>query len=83
MPAKRVPALAVANADQRQLKRQLRDALQLSLRNPHPKSRELADLGIEQWAKNLPAEDAAELVDLKAGKPVRWIPDKGWVEIRE
>jgi hypothetical protein len=31
----------------------------------------------------LPEEDTEALVDSSAGKPVRWIPGKGWVEGRK
>jgi hypothetical protein len=37
----------------------------------------------EIWASGLPDEDVTELVDVRAGKPVRWVPGEGWVEAAE
>jgi hypothetical protein len=31
----------------------------------------------------LPEEDAQDLVDSRAGHPIRWVPGKGWVEGRK
>jgi len=36
-----------------------------------------------EWAKSLPAEDAEGLVDVSKGKPVRWTPGEGWIEVVE
>ena len=33
-------------------------------------------------ASSLPEEDAAVLVDLKAGTEVRWVPGEGWTRVR-
>jgi hypothetical protein len=55
------------------------DGLLHSLKNPHPEAAELADIGLAAWAASLPAEDEG-LVDVTAGKPVRWIEERGWVE---
>ena len=73
----------VIEAVQRELKRRRREGLNRSLRRPHPESRELAEMGMGHWGKSLPREDPAELLDLKAGKAVRWAPDKGWIELDE
>lgn len=54
-----------------------------SLQSPHPDSEQLAEVGFDEWARSLPAEDASDLVDLKAGTPVRWVPGEGWVAARE
>src|SRR5580658_2665922 len=70
----------VAEAIRRELDRRRRGELRLSLRNPHPESADLAELGFEEWARGLPDEDTEALVDNSAGKPVRWLPGKGWVE---
>ena len=51
--------------------------------NPHPESAELAEQGLEEWARDLPAEDSAALVDSNAARPIRWVPGEGWVEGRE
>jgi hypothetical protein len=71
----------ILEAVRRELQRRRRRELQRSLASPHPEGAELADMGVSQWAERLPAEDIAELVDLKAGKSVRWIEGQGWVEV--
>jgi hypothetical protein len=70
----------VLEAVKRELTRRRREELRRSLRSPHPESARLAKVGIADWAKGLPPDDAQELVDLNAGTPVRWVPGKGWVE---
>jgi hypothetical protein len=72
----------VAEAVRRELDRRRRAELQKSLQNPHPESSELAEQGVEEWSRGLPAEDAEALVDSKAGKAVQWVPGEGWVEER-
>jgi hypothetical protein len=66
-----------------ELDRRRRAELHRSLRNPHPESADLAQQGLEEWARSLPEEDTEALVDSSAGKPVRWVPGEGWVEGRE
>lgn len=73
----------VAEAVQRELDRRRRAELHRSLSNPHPESAQIAEQGIEDWARGLPEENAAELVDSSAGRAVRWIPGEGWVEAQE
>ncbi len=73
----------VLEAVRHELQRRRREELQRSLRSPHPEIEQLAEAGFDEWAGGLPAENAAELVDLKAGKPVRWVPGEGWVEARK
>jgi len=73
----------VADAVRRELERRRRVELRRSLENPHPESTELAEQGFEEWSRGLPEEDAEALVDMSAGKPIRWVPGKGWVEGRE
>ena len=63
-----------------ELQRRRREELQRSLRSPHAESMQLAEGGFDEWAGSLPAEDAADLVDVEAGTAVRWVPAKGWVE---
>lgn len=70
----------VLEAVRHELVRRRRQDLQRSLRSPHPESAKLADAGFDDWARGLPAEDAADLVDVTAGIPVQWIPGEGWVE---
>lgn len=69
----------VAEAVRRELDRRLRAELRRSLKNPHPETAELAEQGFEEWAGGLPEEDVEALVNSRAGKPVRWVPGKGWV----
>ena len=70
----------VLEAVRHELKRRRREDLQRSLRSPHPESEQLAEAGFAEWAGGLPNENSADLVDLKAGTPVRWSPGEGWVE---
>jgi hypothetical protein len=65
-------------AVRRELQRRRRESLRLSLRNPHPETVAFADPGIQEWADSLPQEDAASLVNLRAGRPVRWVAGEGW-----
>jgi len=69
----------VAEAVRHEIDRRQREDLRRSLQNPHPESA-LAEQGLEEWARGLPAEDAAALVSPDAGKPVRWVSGEGWVE---
>jgi Arc/MetJ-type ribon-helix-helix transcriptional regulator len=73
----------ILDAVRHELQRRRREELQRSLRSPHPESAQLAEAGFDEWAKSLPAEEASDLVDLKAGTAVRWVPGEGWVEARE
>ena len=73
----------VADAVRHELDRRRREELRRSLRNAHPESAELADEGLEAWARSLPEEDAEALVDSSAGTPVRWVSGEGWVAGRE
>ena len=41
---------------------------------------ELAEEGLQEWTRSLPAEDTEALLAPKAGKPVRWASGEGWVE---
>ena len=73
----------VTEAVRHELDRRRRADLRRSLQNPHRESVELADQGLEDWVRELPEEDVGDLVDSRAGKPVRWIPGEGWVESHE
>jgi hypothetical protein len=70
----------IAEAVRNELDRRRRDELRRSLENPHPESSELAEQGLDEWTRGLPEEDAAALVDGKAGRPIRWVSGAGWVE---
>ncbi|MBI2755183.1 MAG: hypothetical protein HYX52_00575 [Chloroflexi bacterium] len=72
----------IQDAARHELDRRRRELLQHSLRSPHPETAELADAGFEEWASSLPEEDAAGLVDLRAGTDVRWVPGEGWTQVR-
>jgi hypothetical protein len=69
----------IAEAVEHELARRRREGLLRSIRNPHPDVAQLAEAGLAEWGASLPTEDA-ELVDFKAGKPVRWVEGHGWVE---
>jgi len=71
----------IAEAVRHELKRHRRAELRRSLENPHPESAELAEQGLDEWTRGLPDEDAKALVDSGAGKPVRWVPGEGWLEL--
>ncbi len=62
-----------------ELARRRREGLLLSLRSPHPEVAELADTGLADWGASLPAGDEG-LVDVNAGKPVRWVDGQDWIE---
>ena len=70
----------IGEAVRRELEYRRRAELRRSLKNPHPESMELAERGLEEWARGLPDEDTDELLDHNAGKPVQWVPGEGWVE---
>lgn len=73
----------VLDAVRHEIERRRREALQRSLRSPHPDSARLAEDGFDDWASGLPDEDVTELVDVRAGKPVLWMPGEGWLEASE
>ena len=70
----------IAEAVRNELDRRRRDELRRSLDNPHPESAELAEQGLEEWTRLLPEDDTAALVDSNAGRSIRWVSGKGWVE---
>jgi hypothetical protein len=72
----------VAEAVRRELDRRRRAELRRSLNHPHPDGPELAEQGLAEWARGLPEEDASDLVDSSAGKPIRWVAGQGWLERR-
>lgn len=69
----------IAEAVKHELVRRQQEGLLRSLRNPHSESAGLAEMGLEDWTASLPVEDE-DLVDMSAGKSVRWIEGQGWVE---
>jgi Arc/MetJ-type ribon-helix-helix transcriptional regulator len=70
----------ILEAVRRELKRRQRQELNRSLQNPHPETSELAEAGFEEWAARLPEERASDLVDVRAGRSVRWVRGRGWLE---
>ena len=73
----------VADAVRNELDRRCREDLRRSLMNPHPDNADLSELGLADWARSLPEEDTDALIDVSAGKPVRWTPGDGWQEIKK
>lgn len=69
----------IAEAVQHELERRRREGLRRSLEHPHPDAAEFADAGLDEWAASLPEGDEG-LVDMAAGRPVRWTPGEGWIE---
>jgi hypothetical protein len=70
----------ILDAVRRELKRREREELNRSLKSPHPETSELADAGFDDWAVRLPDEKASDLLDLRAGRSVRWVPGRGWTD---
>lgn len=73
----------VLQAVEHEIERRRREELRRSLENPHSESEEIAEVGFDEWARGLQDEQAADLIDLSAGKPVRWVPGEGWMEANE
>jgi hypothetical protein len=69
----------IAEAVEHELARRRQEGLRRSLEHPHPEAAELADAGLDEWNARLPEGDEG-LVDMSAGKPVRWVEGEGWVE---
>lgn len=67
----------ITQAVEHELEHRRREELLRSVRSPHPGGDDLTDLGTGDWLPNL-VEDAAELVDLAGGTPVRWVRGDGW-----
>jgi len=70
----------ILEAVRRELKRRQREELDRSLRNPHSEASELAEAGLKEWGARLPEEKASDLVDFRAGRSIRWVPGRGWLE---
>jgi len=67
----------IREAVRRELERRKREALRLSLSQPHEESAEMAELGLEEWLGASDTE-ADQLLDLDAGVDVRWQAGSGW-----
>ena len=72
----------VLEAVRREVTRRRREELRRSLAHPHPEAQELADAGLDDWGRGSKQGESAELLDSNAGKPVRWVAGKGWVEAK-
>lgn len=70
----------IQDAVRQELERRRRAELERSLKNPHPETKEMTALGLENWTRALPDEDD-ELMDPQAGRDICWIPGKGWQEV--
>lgn len=70
----------VLEAVTRELGRRRRAALRLSLSSPHPDALVVAEAGVGEWGRSLPAGDADGLLEPSQGKRLRWAPGKGWKE---
>ncbi len=69
----------ITEAVEHELVRRRRESLQRSLENPHAEAAEITALGLADWGASTSADDH-DLLDASAGKPVRWIEGRGWVE---
>ena len=69
----------IAEAVKHELAHRRRAGLLRSLESPHPEAIGVAQAGLADWGASLPSE-AERLVDVSAGKPVRWVEGTGWVE---
>jgi hypothetical protein len=69
----------IVEAVEHELTLRRREGLLRSLERPHPEGADLADLGMNEWVARLPT-DLDDLVDMSAGKAVRWVDGQGWIE---
>lgn len=69
----------ILEAVQREIVRRRKEALELSLASPHPESQSFESAGLEEWFE-AGQGDAAELVDLRDGTEVHWVPEHGWMQ---
>ncbi len=67
----------ITQAVEHELEHRRREELLHSVSSPHPSGDHLSELGTGDWLPDL-VEDAAELVDLAGGTPVRWVSGDGW-----
>ncbi len=71
----------VLDAVTRELARRRRAALRVSLSAPHPESCLIAEAGVGEWGRSLPAEDTEGLLEPEQGRRVSWVEGKGWREV--
>ena len=65
----------IAEAVEHELAQRRRDALLQSIRNPHPETTGLVEVGLSDWIAD-PNDET--LVNTSAGTPVRWVEGQGW-----
>ena len=68
----------VLEAVTRELARRRRAALRLSLSSPYADSLVVAESGVGDWGRTLPAEDSEGLLEPSQGRRIRWVEGKGW-----
>lgn len=68
----------IAEAVVHELARRRREALLISVGNPHPETADLVDTSLGDWTADL--SDDEGLVDLAGGTAVRWVEGQGWVK---
>ena len=71
----------VLDAVRREVQRRRRDELRRSLERPHSESGQLAEAGLTEWGARAKESDS-ELLDLSAGKSIRWVEGRGWADSR-
>ena len=70
----------VLEAVRREIQRRRREDLRRSLAHPHAEATELADAGLVEWGAQSRGSESSDLLDAAAGKSVRWVRGKGWVD---
>ena len=68
----------ILDAVRREIERRRHEELRQSLRNPHPGSESIAEMGVKDWDPSLPGEAVEDLVDREGGSEIRWVSGKGW-----
>lgn len=69
----------IAEAVEHELIRRRREGLLRSLESPHPEAAELEETGFADWCESLPPDNDG-LVDVNAGRAVRWVEGQGWIQ---
>lgn len=66
----------ILEAVRRELERRRLELLQKSLESPHCDSKDVENLGFEDWVGA--SQEEPGLLDFGAGRNVRWNPGEGW-----
>jgi hypothetical protein len=72
----------VLEAVRREVQRRRKEELRRSLAHPHVETSELADAGFEDWGSRTRSGESAGVLDAAAGRPIRWVRGKGWIETK-